>query len=217
MYKILTLLYIDSPSPIRISTILTTPQTSHVHYDSSSPWSSLNVESQNSTFDVNKTKAFILVLSKDSPVHSQSTIRIIKQESNPFIPSNTPSSLGNEFCDIPLALLNLSRGNKGNSEATIAQVLEHLVVIPTTEQMTNLITHITQDIDEKLEQKSIDLQNRMDKITTVVDHLPRDMGKKLNKQLKSLFKDVSHRLHEHDLTLLKTIDEHKKVVQALQC
>lgn len=56
----------------------------------------------------------------------------------------------------------------------------------------------------------------MDKITTVASHLPGDMGRELNKQLKSIFKDMSYRLHDRDQIFLKTIDEHKKVVLALQ-
>lgn len=117
---------------------------------------------------------------------------------------------------MPLALLNLSQGNKGSSEVSLAQVMELLTVIPTNEQMTDLTAHMTRVIDEKLAQTSVELGDRMDKITIVAGHLPSDMARELYKQLKSLFLDVSRRLHEHDLTLLKTIDEHKQVVQLLQ-
>lgn len=128
---------------------MNTPTNSLIHSDLSFLISSPIVESQKPTIDKNKTKAFTSVPSIpiDSLVHSLSPVQTPRQESKPPVPTDIPSSSQNKFFDISLVLVNLSRSDKASSETLFAQILEHPVIIPTNEQLTDLTTHMTQDID----------------------------------------------------------------------
>lgn len=56
----------------------------------------------------------------------------------------------------------------------------------------------------------------MNKVVEASANVPTELGKEFRKEMKSLFQDMSTSLCQRDLVFLKIIDDHKKVVQALQ-
>lgn len=190
----------ESPSPIHILSLLTTPHNSPIHSIKSSPWSSPNVESQNPTSISDKAKAsiFLHIMS----THPSSPTQHVSSRVTPLIPTDIPSSSKNEFFDLPLALLDLSQGTTHSSDVSLAQIMERLIVIPTTQQLMDLTTHMSHDIESKLKKNSTELRHQMDSITTATGHLHGDVRRAMQTQFRAIFKEMSDKLHDRDKLFL---------------
>lgn len=134
--------------------------------------------------------------------HPSSPTQHVSSRVTPLIPTDIPSSSKNEFFDLPLALLDLSQGTTHSSDVSLAQIMERLIVIPTTQQLMDLTTHMSHDIESKLKKNSTELRHQMDSITTATGHLHGDVRRAMQTQFRAIFKEMSDKLHDRDKLFL---------------